>query len=180
MINLLPPEEKIALIREEQLKLVLILGIVFLSALLSLILILFSIKIYISGQTNSEKIIFNQEEKKFKSAEFQKLQEEIILTNKTLSDLNSFYQNQINFTEILEKISGILPSGVYLTTLSLSSSGSGILDCSVSGFAPTREVLLDFKDNLESIEIFKEFYFPLTNLVKSTNIDFNLSFKITR
>lgn len=63
MINLLPPEEKTILIQEERFKLILILGIVFLSALLSLILILFSVRIYISSQTDSENTIFEQEEK---------------------------------------------------------------------------------------------------------------------
>jgi Tfp pilus assembly protein PilN len=180
MINLLPPEEKNILIQEERFKLILILGIVFLSALLSLILILFSIRIYISSQTDSEKTIFIQEEEKVKTAGFQELQEKITLANKNLSNLNSFYQNQIYFTEILEIISGTLPSGTYLSNLSLKPLGGGVLDCNLSGFAPTREVLLDFKKNLETEKTIKEIYFPPANWVESKDIDFNITFKITK
>ncbi len=180
MINLLPPEEKTILIQEERFKLILILGIVFLSALLSLILILFSIRIYISSQTDSENTILEQEEKNIKATEFQELQEKITLANKNLSNLNSFYQNQIYFTEILERISGILPSGIYLNNLSLTPSGKGILNCTLSGFAPTIEILLDFKKNLEAEKTITGTNFPLANLVESKDIDFNITFKITK
>ena len=180
MINLLPPEEKNILIQEERFKLILILGIVFLSALLSLILILFSIRIYISSQTDSEKIIFEQEEKKVKIAEFQELQEKITLANKNLSNLNSFYQNQVYFTEILERISGTLPPAAYLNNLSLKPLGGGILNCTLSGFTSTREILLDFKKNLETEKTIKEIYFPPANWVESKDIDFNITFKITK
>jgi len=180
MINLLPPEEKTILIQEERFKLILILGIVFLSALLSLIMILFSIRIYISSQTDSEKIIFEQEEKKVKTAEFQELQEKITLANKNLSNLNSFYQNQVYFTEILKRISGTLPSGIYLNNLSLTPSEGGVLNCTFSGFAPTIEILLDFKKNLETEKTITGTNFPLANLVESKDIYFNVTFKITK
>ena len=180
MINLLPPEEKKFLVREDYFKIILILGTVFLAVILSLILILLSVRIYISNQTYAEKIISEQERKMIKTAELQELQGKIISANKTLSDLNSFYQNQIYFTGILERISEILPTGVYLTNISFTSLGSGILACNLSGFAPTREILLGFKNDLEKEKIFKEIFFPPANWVKSNNINFDITFKITK
>lgn len=118
--------------------------------------------------------------KKIETAEFQELQKEIVLTNKVLSDLDSFYKNQIEFTEILERISKTLPSGVYLTNLSLSSLGGGTLSCNISGFAPTSEILKDFKKNLETEKTITETSFPLANWVESEDIDFNITFKIKK
>ena len=120
MINLLPPQQKEELLEEEKYNLVLILGILFLIFLVSLILILFSIKIFISGETDVQRILLSAEEKRFKESQIQNLEEKIDASNQTLSKLNLFYQNQLNLTETLEKISGTLPPGTYLTNLNFS------------------------------------------------------------
>ena len=121
MINLLPPEQKKELLREERYKLVLILGVLVVFFLASLSLILLSIKIYISGEFLSQKILVDSEEEKFKISEIQKLEEEIKSINQNLEKLNSFYKGQPNLTELLEKISKILPQNSYLTTLDRKS-----------------------------------------------------------
>jgi len=175
MINLLPPEEKKILQIEENWKLVLILGSLILIFLICLILILFSIKFSISGKVQSQKIIIEMEEKDFKKAETQDFREKIISINKNLSKLNSFYQEQVPLTEILEKISELLTPEVYLTSLSYQKETSKI---SLSGFAQTRETLFELKKNLE--REFKEVYFPPQSWIKPTDIDFQATFKITK
>lgn len=181
MINLLPPQEKKILILEEKKRLIIILGSLILISLICLVLILFSIKINLQGQLEAQKITLSFSEKEFQKPEIQNLKKEINLTNKNFSKLNSFYQNQINFTEILEQISGILPEQVYLTNLSINyrseKDQEWQINSSLSGFAKTRDILFEFKSNLEA-EDFKEIYFPLSNLIEKTDINFNLSFKI--
>ena len=174
MINLLPPQQKEELLEEEKYNLVLILGILFLIFLVSLILILFSIKIFISGETDVQRILLSAEEKRFKESQIQNLEEKIDASNQTLSKLNLFYQNQLNLTETLEKISGTLPPGTYLTTLNFN-----LAQISLSGFSPTREILLELKENLEKEKIFGEIYFPPSNWVKPTDIDFSVTLRIT-
>jgi len=173
MINLLPPQQKEELLEEEKYNLVLTLGILFLIFLISLILILFSIKIFISGEIEAQKILFLGEEKKFKESQIQNLEEKINISNQTFSKLNLFYQNQLNLTGILEKISGTLPPGTYLTTLNFN-----LAQISLSGFSSTREILLEFKKNLEQEKIFGEIYFPPSNWVKPTDIDFSVTLRI--
>lgn len=181
MINLLPQREKEILIQEENWKLVLILGIIFLAFLVSLALILFSIQIYISGQIEAQKILFSQ--KKGESSQIQDFQEKIKFSNLSFSKLNSFYQEVFNGSEILEKISQALPSGTYLTNFTLSTvtkKEEYPVQTSLSGFSVNRETLLEFKKNLESQELFKEVYFPPSNWVEPINIDFSVNFKITK
>ena len=184
MINLLPPQYKAELKEEENWKLTLILSILFLIFLACSTLILFSIKISISGQAEAQKILLLQEEKKFKESQIQNLEEKITISNQALLKLNSFYQSQTNLTEILEKISETLPTSVYLTTLNFSplttKNEKYVAQISLSGFSPTREILLEFKKNLEQEELFEEIYFPPSNWVKPTDIDFSVNFKIVK
>ena len=188
MINLLPPQQKEELLEEEKYKLVLILGILFLIFFISLILILFSIEIFISGEIEAQKILLSGEEKKIKESQIQNLEEKINISNQTLSKLNLFYQNQLNLTEILEKISGTLPSGTYLTNLNfslLTAPAEGetqkyLAQIALAGFSPTREILLELKENLEKEEPFGEIYFPPSIWVKPTDINFSVNFKIKK
>ncbi len=175
MINLLSPQQKEELLEEEKYNLVLILGILFLIFLISSILILFSIKIFISREIEIQRILLSAEEKRFKKSQIQNLEEKINASNQTLSKLNLFYQNQLNLTETLEKISGTLPPGTYLTTLNLN-----LAQISLSGFSPTREILLEFKENLDKEGTFGEIYFPPSNWVKPIDIDFSVNFKIKK
>jgi len=182
MINLLPLPEKKILQEEKKLKLILISGILVLIFLICLILILFSIKIFISGQAEAQKILLSQEEENFKESQIQNLEEKILSSERALINLDSFYQSQPNLTEILGKISETLPPDIYLTTLNFAPLVSEHLtgQISFSGFSPTREILLEFKQNLEQEELFVEIYFPPSIWVKSADIDFSGNFKITQ
>jgi len=177
MINLLPSAEKKELLLRERQSLILILGILFLSFLLSLSLILLSIKISFSGDLEIQKMTLKDKEKEVSFN--RELEEKIKNSNQLLSDLNSFYQSQSNLTQILEKISGFLPSGTYLTNLNLNplQKEKGI-QISLSGFCQSRELLFSFKENLEKEGSFSEIYFPPENWVKSKDINFIVTFKL--
>jgi Tfp pilus assembly protein PilN len=185
MINLLPSQYKQELKREEGWKLILILEILILIFLICLTLILFSVKISISGQLEAQKILLGQEEKKFNESQIQNLEDKIITSSRTFVQLNSFYQSQAGLTEILEKISETLPSSVYLTTLNFnlltgSEEEKYLAQIYLLGYSPTREILLEFKKNLEKEQTFGEIYFPSSNWVRPADIDFSVNFKIIK
>lgn len=175
MINLLPAQFKEELRQEENWKIISILGTLFLIFLISLTLILFSIKIYIQGQIESQKILVNLERKTAQTSEFQSLLEKMNSANQNISKLSSFYRKEIRPSEILEKISQILPPSMYLTAFSWQKANSQI---TFSGFSPTREILFQFKKNLEEKKEFTEIYFPPQSWIKSIDINFNLNFKL--
>ena len=173
MINLLPIQSKKELKQEETLKIIIILGIVILAILVCFCLILFIIKIHISGEITAQKIFIEQKEEEFKMSETSDLEKEVLLFNQSLLELDSFYKKQISPTKILEKISQILPSESYLTGFNFTQQ-----QVSLSGFSSTREILVAFKESLEKQEIFTEIYFPSSNWVKPSDIDFSLNFKL--
>lgn len=179
MINLLPPENKKELAREENWKIFVISGVLVVVFLVCFSLILSSVNIFISGEMETEKILLEQRKRELENPRVKQLRKNLISFNETLSQLESFYQDQIRYALILEEISETLPPGSYLTTLSLSfQSGEDKISCALSGFSPSRQTLLKLKENLEDKEIFEEIHFPPVNWVKPTDVDFNVNFKI--
>ena len=179
MINLLPPAEKEELLFGEQQNLVLILGVLFFSFLISLSLILFSIKISLLGNLEVQKTLLEEAEKETSSRK--DLKEIIENSNLTFSNLNSFYQKGLDLTQVLEKISKLLPSGAYLTNFNFNlppQKEAFLAQISLSGFSESREVLLSFKENLEKEAEFVAVYFPPENWVKPSEINFTVNFKL--
>ena len=178
MINLLPSQEKEELRKEEQFKVILILGIIIIASLVYFSLILCSINIFLSGELKSQEIIYTQREKELKNPQIQAFQTNLADFNKKISQLDSFYQDQFAFTEILEKISGMIPPEISFLSLSLSLKEK-TAECSFSGFSPSRDILVQFKDILEKEESFTEIYFPPTCWIKPEDINFTINFNIT-
>lgn len=180
MINLLPLTEKENLLLEKKKRIAIILWILVLFFLICLILILFSIKIYIQSQVESQRTLLVEAEKEFEQSEIQELRAKINSINSTLTKLDSFYQEKIYFSQVLEEISATLPQGMYLTGFSVIpplNKENGI-KVSLSGFAPTVEHLIELKNNLDEDPNFKETSFPPENWVNPEDIDFFITFKI--
>ena len=177
MINLLSQKEKEILLMELRKRIIIILCFLFIFFLVCLILILFSIRIYLGGQIESQRTFLVESEKQFIQSESQELQEKIKSANQRFKELSSFYGEKVYFFEISEKIARTLPNTFYLTDFSLKLSEEKQIMISLSGFAPLREELFQFKKNLEE-EDFKDVSFPPANWVKAKDINFHITFKI--
>lgn len=182
MINLLPPQQKEGLEKEENFRLTLILGVLLFAFLICFSLILFAFTVFLTGEMEAQEILFNQRKIELESPQMQRLEENLVRLNTTLIQLESFYQGQLDSTDTFEQISKTLPLGTYLTNLTVSyttdKNAAWRASCSLSGFSPNRKLLLEFKENLEQEENFQEIYFPPTNWVQPENINFSAAFKI--
>lgn len=180
MINLLPQQERKENELEKKWKLVLILGIFLLIFLTFLSLILFSIKVYISWEVDAQKIFLEQKEIKLKTPQMQQFEEKIKQSNLTLAELKSFYQKNPYLIDIIGRISKTLPYGLYMVNLSLASHlpERQEIECRILGFSPTRELLVEFKENLEKEKIFKNIYFPPISWVEPIDINFSVTFQV--
>lgn len=176
MINLLPPYQKEELIEEEKLKIVLILGTVLSAFLVSLSLILLLIKSLILSDIQVQKTSLERQEKGLDNQKIKELEKKIKEYNLVTSRLSDFYKSQTDITELMDKISRTIPTGIYLINLTFTATDNKI---SVSGYSPSRETLLEFKRNLEEVDDFDEVNFPLANWVEPPlGVNFNASFKI--
>lgn len=177
MINLLPPSQKEEISLLETLNLVLVLGMVITSFLISLSLLLLLVKINIEKEIALSEIFFKEKEKE--AMESKKIREKIEKFNLEILTFTTFERKKTCVIEILEKISGNLPEKIYLTNFNLNwSEKDSLWQASLSGFSPDRESLLALKENLEKEEGFFQIYFPPENWIVPKNINFSLTFKI--
>ncbi len=177
MINLLPPKEKEGFILEIRKNLFITLGGIVLICLISLILILLSLEFYISGEVNSLKIIFDQQEKRYQTPDFLMFKGIIQGYNADLLKIRSFLDKEIYFNDALKNILEIQrPQGLYFTTLSLNRDDSGKIKVIILGFSNSRENIMIFRENLKKSDKIGNLYFSPDSWIKATNSNFSISF----
>ena len=177
MINLLPPRYKMEIKEEGGLRMAIILEFLFLVFLVSLMLILFSIKIYLQSQLDSFKNSVAFQEKSSQNSEAQDFKNKVITVNQKIARLDSFYQNQIFSVDILEKISKLIPEGIYLETLTWQKESGQV---NINGFSPTRELLFTLNSNLGTEKDFSNIIFSQDSWLDPTDIDFKVNFNINK
>lgn len=179
-MNLLPPQEQRELFFGEKKRLIIILGIVISASLVSLILILFSINIFINGEVESQKFTLEQARKEYDASNSKNLKEIVQKYNKILTQIDNFYEKKIYLTDILEEISKIeRPEGLYLTNISLNrDKKDNKVVVAITGFSKTRENLLSFKDGME--KDFENISFSSSSWTSPIDIDFNLTFEFVK
>lgn len=178
MINLLPLEEKQKLLAEKKEKLTKIWGIIILVFLVSLILILLSIKFYILTATDLQKYILAQTEKKYQTDDFTNLNNTIGKYNKILSQLDSFYKKEVYFSHALDLITGVQsPKDLYLNNFSIIRDAKGKIQVSLSGASESRDDLLVFKKNIEQSSEISNLYFSPESWINQKNVVFSLTFE---
>ncbi|PIS38883.1 MAG: hypothetical protein COT34_01425 [Candidatus Nealsonbacteria bacterium CG08_land_8_20_14_0_20_43_11] len=175
MINLLPPSEKELLVQDEKRKPIIIFGFLISAFFVFLSLILFAINVEVETNLEAQKVVFQMEEERLNTQQVTDLKRKISSANKELLVLDSFYQKKVNLVDVIEKISQLLPPNVSLTNFSYQETG---FKMTLSGFALTREELVEFKEKLEKEGSFQEISFPASNWVKPREIKFNLTLKL--
>ncbi|MCX6720503.1 MAG: hypothetical protein NTW11_01740 [Candidatus Staskawiczbacteria bacterium] len=181
MINLLPQEEKQGMIAKSREKLSIIWGIVIFVALICLTLILLSIRFYILAETDYQKNILSQIEKDVQTADFKKFNSIIQKNNLILTQIDSFYKNEIYFSKVSKIITDVSGSkALHITGLSLNRKISGGIQASVSGISDTRDDLLAFKKNINEDGRIVNPYFSPGSWVSSKNAQFTLTFEIDK
>jgi hypothetical protein len=172
MINLLPPEQINELKEEENLKVLLNIFLLVLFFFLFLFLILLSIRFYLSGALDSQKILLEKEEK---ILDLEK-ENEIKKYNEILSKIEKFYQKKVFLFPKAENFFEKIPQSIYLRELETKIDKKGEISFFVSGFSKNRESLLNLIKILK--ENYQEVSFSPEILLRESEIDFSITFKI--
>jgi len=190
MINLLPPIEKKNLLIEKKKRIAIILCFLISFFVICLILVLFTVKIYVKSQVKVQESLFLSARDKEKQEKINNYRNKIGLINSRIIEMESYYEDRVFLINLIEKISTTFPEELYLKEISLISNveeasktkrGGRFILVSLKGFAPTRESLSSFRDNLEKLgesESFVDISFPPANWLKKFNIDFSISFRV--
>lgn len=178
MINLLPPKEKERIKAEKMRKIIIILWILVFFFLLCLSLVFYSLKIYLTSQVTAQEQKLTNMERSDEIKKIEDFNKEVELANKIMGELESFSKGKVYFSNLIEKISSTVPLGIYFTNFSANLSGSGEVKVAIAGFSQTRDLLLNFKQNLEKESDVFKISMPSSNWTKPLDVLFSINFFI--
>ena len=173
MINLLPPENKIAIKKEYLRRLVVVFGIFLLSIILVIAVLLITLFFIVNNQKKAQdESVFLKEHLSLQNeAEINSLVSEI---NSKISLLNNNQKNTKRVSEILEKVISTKTKEIKITFLSFDSN-----KVSIYGTSETRTDLINFIEDLKKEPVFSRVNFPLSNFLKEGNVEFNIVIELS-
>ena len=184
MINLLPSSFRAKIRQEENMRLLVILLALLFLFLLSLSFLLGSLRIYLGGEikTQEARIVMQRG-----TLEGQEEQEVIKNLNRDISNTIRLYRKQVQLGAVFKHFASDLPNRMILENFSYTPVSEVLVKeevknipakLTVSGFAPTREILFSFKESLEEDSLFVNVTFPPSNWVNATDIIFSVSLEL--
>ena len=177
MINLLPPQDKEELHKEELFRLALILGLLLVMFLICLSLALLSIRVYVSGEIQAQRILVEAQREQGGELRLEHVRE----LNSDIAGISSFYASRVLLSDVIERISAVSTPNVYITSFDytpISQRGGKNASIALKGFASQTEDLLALRTNLEQVGLFKNFYFPPSNWIRAADINFSFEFEL--
>lgn len=97
----------------------------------------------------------------------------IAVTNEKIRQVGNV--GRLTPTTVIEDITTVLPTGVELTSLTLSRSNNGEISARISGISQSRSSLLSFRDQLDAQPEFVDIELPVSALAARENVSFSLS-----
>jgi len=176
MINLIPKEEKKRIIKNFYYRLI----VLFLTMLDFCILVAFICLIPFYFLSSTENALVNAKLENQKNEPLPLLDQQALNMIKGINEELTLVENaEKSKFPISEKvINAILlkkRSDIKITQILYENSPTQGKKISLTGTAPSREVLLLFRQALENDPIFKNVNLPISNFVKGSNIQFYLS-----
>lgn len=175
MINLIPSEEKKVIRKVFYIRFVIVTFVVLgVGVLLSAILLLPSF--FYSSLERDIAVTQLGLQKDNPPIEFEQGAENLIkdLENKLNLVENSQKDKFLVSERVINKIDAKLTSGIKVTEMNYLNDETKGMTLEVRGLALTRDDLLAFKSSFERDGDFKKVDLPISNFIKSTNIQFNL------
>lgn len=175
MINLIPSEEKKRIIKDFYLRVVVVFLVVFSISIFILNLILIPALSYSSIKKNLS-ITQLEQQKNNPPVEFAFGAENLVENiSKKINIINEAQKDKFLVSDkVINKILLKKTPGIKITEINYNNDITKGKSLDIRGEATTREALLVFKNTLERDTDFKRVDLPISNFIKSTNIQFNL------
>lgn len=173
MINILPEEKKKVVEKERIRRFIFILGVSLVTFLiLAIILFLPSFLYLINQKKEIERTIESLESGPiFK--EIQEIESEILDLNQKLILFQNNQSDVLNLSLFIEKILEQKPKSLEIQAISFERLAE-VPRFSLQGKSPSRDLLLEFVENLNKEELIEKVHSPITNILREKDIDFNL------
>lgn len=168
--NLLPSEQKQAVYIEDTRNIVRFFAFGIIGVLSAALLTLLPFYIWFAIQTKDAERFLLAKEEAFQGLEIEATTARIAEMKDTVADVQAFLPRAPKAFQIVEVVSEDLGADATIRNLAVKNDRS----ISVSGFAATRNDLLDFEGRLRSSGRFQDITSPLSNIIRETDIEFSL------
>ncbi|HBI34279.1 MAG TPA: hypothetical protein DEA43_02025 [Candidatus Moranbacteria bacterium] len=172
-LDLLPKQRKTELKRKKLFRRILREEFLFLLPIILFIIILFNIFYLLSIERNASLAAKSAAESQDKYQELSLYEEKFKQVNENASKLVKIQEGHFYWAEIFNKLSAATPEEIAVTDFSTKDRNVYLV-----GKAKSRDVLLEFKDELEKNECYENINVPLSNLVVKNDIVFQMDFLI--
>lgn len=172
-LNLLPSDHKKKLELANLKRLTLSLVSRIFVVLLAFTFILSAIFFYVAMLVRYQEQLIKNKQEDAKMQLLISMEEKVSLANRKIERVDEKHRS-VYWTEIMESLADLVPSDIYLTGFHYGAENGEVR---LSGWAPTRDRFLAFQDILKDSPLFAEVEVPLSNLLKQTNINFDLILK---
>lgn len=174
-LDLLPQEKKNELKRTKIFRRILREEMLFLVPLIIFIAILFNIYYLLNFQYNSSLTASSADKSQDKYKELSNYEEKFKKVNESVGVMSKIQKNHLRWSNVLNELGTTVPDGMYITDFSTKNYQIFLL-----GKARSRDDLLNFKNRIEGDSCFQDVDVPLSNLVVKENVDFQMSFSVTK
>lgn len=102
----------------------------------------------------------------------QSITEKVDELNKQIGVLSQIQNEFFNWSNFIIELSSLVPDEISLNHISNSFDSK---EFEITGYAKTRDSLINFKENLENSTIFREIKIPLSNFLTQQEITFEIT-----
>lgn len=163
------------MLREEQFRLVLIMGMLLFLFFVCLSLLLLAIRVYLSGDIQAQQILLDSQKQQGGELRIAQIRQ----ANADVTGILAFYKTSVSISEVVAHVSRALPEGIFITSFQYTPVESSKAKIALQGFALRVEDLLEFRTNLEKDSLFHNFHFPVASLFEQpSNINFSFDFEL--
>lgn len=175
-INLLPQHKQTELYYEDLYHSTLVAVIIGVAVVLLGVVAQIFVMVYLNSKeraVSAEVETLKQQTDKTENAE---LKRQIRSINNQMLDFEKLSANSPKWSKVIAAFAKQVPKGVKINSFVADSKTSKI---EITGFSPTREAVIELYNNINSDkENFKDINYPLENVAKPTNVQFNYAFYI--
>ncbi|HPX94066.1 MAG TPA: PilN domain-containing protein [Candidatus Moranbacteria bacterium] len=168
-LDLLPEQRKQELKRKKIYRKILHEEILFSLPVIVFVIILANVYYVLAIQRNMHATAYLTEQAQDKYKQLEEYETKFKEINTVSRALVNIQSGHLYWTNLLNELSAITPDGVYIIDLSTKNYSVFLM-----GKAKTRDILIDFKNQLEKSECFEKVDVPLSNLVVKENVDFQI------
>lgn len=142
-------------------------------SLVVLVVLMLATRIFLKTESNRVNSLIIFQEELVSREENQALKKELAEFNSHLSNLIKFEDGHAFWSEVLIELARITPTDIAIDALTADRADKKM---TVIGFAQTRDSVLQFRRNLLDSIFFEDVNFPLSNLIRPTELSFRYTF----